>query len=155
MQFRKSVASVASTAAILSFTPCGGLGAQEARDSTAVVQTARAYHEYLAAGDTTGALRLLSPDVVIVESGNIEDLEHYRTGHLIADMRYAQSVTREPGEIRVVVRGDVAWAASTASITGERQGEPFNSTSAELMVLSRHDGGWRIRAIHWSSRRSP
>lgn len=154
MQVRVSAHAVAPIVAVLILGFLKGTEAQVTNDSTSVVQTVRAFHDHLTAGDSTEAIRLLSPDVVIVEGGNIEDLEHYRSGHLRADMRYAQSVTREQGNIRVVVQGDAAWAVSTASMSGEREGEPFSSTSAELMVLSRQNGEWRIRAIHWSSRRA-
>ena len=52
----------------------------------------------------------------------------------------------------VVVRGDAAWVSSTSSTTGEYRGRQINSRGAELMVLSREPDGWKIRAIHWSSR---
>jgi hypothetical protein len=51
------------------------------------------------------------------------------------------------------VRGDVAWASSLTSVEGELRGRAINSVSAELMVLSREDDGWKIRAIHWSRER--
>ena len=56
------------------------------------------------------------------------------------------------GPMRVVVRGDAAWVSSTSSTTGEYRGRQVDSSGAELMVLSRTPQGWRIAAIHWSSR---
>lgn len=110
------------------------------------------YHTALASGDSTTALALLADDVVILESGGIEDKDHYRSGHLAGDMRFAQAVPRERDEIRVVVLGDVAWAYST-SVTQGRMGErEINSQGAELVVLALEGGDWKIRAIHWSSR---
>ncbi|MFL5385010.1 MAG: hypothetical protein ACJ8GN_21020 [Longimicrobiaceae bacterium] len=55
------------------------------------------------------------------------------------------------------MRGEVAWAASTSTTQGEFRGRAINSEGAELMVLTRERGGWRIAAIHWSShnRRPP
>jgi len=106
----------------------------------------------LASGDSTRALDLLADDVVILESGGVENKEHYRSGHLSGDMRFAQAVSRERGEISVVIVGDVAWAHST-SVTQGRMGErEINSRGAELVVLARSGGTWKIRAIHWSSR---
>lgn len=111
-----------------------------------------AYHTALASGDSTTALALLTDDVTILESGGTENKEHYRSGHLAGDMRFAQAVRRDRGEIHVTVVGDVAWAWST-NVTQGRMGErEINSNGAELMVLSRVDGRWMIRAIHWSSR---
>jgi ketosteroid isomerase-like protein len=90
--------------------------------------------------------------VTILESGGVEDKSHYRSGHLAGDMRFAQAVPRQRGEITVTVRGDVAWAHST-SVTEGRMGErEINSQGAELVVLAREGGTWRIQAIHWSSR---
>jgi ketosteroid isomerase-like protein len=46
----------------------------------------------------------------------------------------------------------VAWATSTSTARGEFRGRPVNSEGAELMVLTRTPEGWKISAIHWSSR---
>ena len=55
------------------------------------------------------------------------------------------------GLVRVL--GDVAWATSVSRVHGQFRGRVIDSDSAELMVLVRHGAGWRITAIHWSSRR--
>ena len=121
-------------------------------DETAVAATVDAYHSALASGDSTTALALLADDVTILESGGVEDKEHYRSGHLAGDMRFAQAVERDRGEVTVRIVGDIAWAWST-SVTQGRMGErEINSQGAELMVLQRVDGEWLIKAIHWSSR---
>ncbi len=117
-----------------------------------VVATIDAFHAALAAGDTATALSLLADDVTILESGGVEDKEHYRSGHLAGDMRFAQTVPRERGEVHVHIVGEVAWAWST-SVTQGRMGErEIDSQGAELMVLARAGGEWRISAVHWSSR---
>lgn len=117
-----------------------------------VTEVIESYHAALAAADSAAALSLLADDVVILESGGVEDKEHYRSGHLAGDIRFAQAVPRERGEISVRVVGDVAWAWST-SVTQGRMGErEIDAQGAELMVLNRRDGAWRIQAIHWSSR---
>jgi ketosteroid isomerase-like protein len=124
------------------------LEAQEA----AVIEVIEAFHAALAAGDSTKALSLLADDVVILESGGTEDKSHYRSGHLSGDMRFAQAVPRERSEVDVRILGDVAWATST-SVTQGRMGErEINSQGAELAVLARDGGSWKITAIHWSSR---
>jgi len=116
---------------------------------TAVID---AYHTALAAGDSVEALGHLAPDVTILESGGLEDKQSYRSGHLSADMRFAQAVPRERGEIQVSLLGDVAWAHSTNITQGQIGDREINSQGAELMVLARQDGVWKIKAIHWSSR---
>ncbi len=111
-----------------------------------------AYHAALATGDSTAPLALLAPDAIIVESGGIETRDEYRSHHLPGDIGFARAIKGERGPVRVVTQGDIAWATSTSTTQGEYRGRQINSASAELMVLSRGPNGWKIRAIHWSSR---
>ena len=121
-------------------------------DENAVIAVVDAYHTALASGDSTTALSLLAEDVTILESGGVEDKEHYRSGHLAGDMRFAQAVPRERSETTVTVAGDVAWAWSTSTTQGRMGDRDIDSRGAELMVLGRAGDTWQIRAIHWSSR---
>jgi uncharacterized GH25 family protein/ketosteroid isomerase-like protein len=127
-------------------------GTAMASDSAAIVAVVERYHEALARGDSATALSLLAPDAVILESGGLETRAEYRSHHLPGDIAFSRAVRRERGPIRVVVQGDVAWVSSTSTSQGEYGGRAINSTGAELMVLTRESGDWRIRAIHWSSR---
>ena len=118
----------------------------------AVIDVVDTYHSALATGDSATALSLLADDVTILESGGVEDKDHYRSGHLAGDMRFAAAVPRVRSEIRVTVLGDVAWAWSTNTAQGRVGDREVNSRGAELMVLTRQGQRWMIRAIHWSSR---
>jgi ketosteroid isomerase-like protein len=126
--------------------------AAQASDSAAVAATVRAYHAALAVGDSLAALGLLAPDAVILESGGMESRAEYRSHHLSADIEFARAVPSVRGEIAVTVEGDVAWASSTSTTEGMLGERRINSSGAELMVMARTPEGWRIRAIHWSSR---
>jgi ketosteroid isomerase-like protein len=123
-----------------------------AQDSAEVAGTVARFHHALAAGDSAAVLALLAPDAVILESGGVEDVAEYRGHHLPADIEFARAIqgTRTPVQVRV--RGDVAWAAGTSVAQGQFRGRAINSAGAELMVLTRTPDGWRITAIHWSSR---
>jgi ketosteroid isomerase-like protein len=121
-------------------------------DSIAVATTVLAYHEALTTGDSIAALALLAPDAVILESGGVESRAEYRAHHLHSDIAFARAVSSERSPVRVVVSGDVAWASSTSTTTGSFRDRPINAAGAELMVLVRTPDGWRIAAIHWSSR---
>ena len=121
-------------------------------DSADVANVVHAYDRALRAGDSVAALALLADDAVILESGGVETREEYRSHHLPADMRFAQAVASESSPVRVRVRGDVAWAWSTSVTQGQYRGRQINSVGAELMVLTRSPSGWKISAIHWSSR---
>jgi uncharacterized protein (TIGR02246 family) len=123
-----------------------------ARDSAEVAAVVARFHQALETGDSAAVLTLLAPDAVILESGGVEDVAEYRGHHLPADIEFARAIqgTRTPVQVRV--RGDVAWAAATSVAQGQFRGRAINSAGAELMVLARAPGGWRITAIHWSSR---
>lgn len=130
------------------------LGAQvpSRQDSTDVAAVVERFHGALARGDSLGALELLADDVVVLESGASETKADYRAHHLQADIAFAGAVPAQAGPLSVSVRGDVAWASRTRTTQGEYRGRAVNSASAELIVLTRESEGWRIRAIHWSSR---
>ncbi len=120
-------------------------------DSAAVAAAVNGFHSALVAGDSVQAIGLLDSAVVILESGDEERLAEYRAHHLAADIEFSRAVRSTASPVRVTVRGDVAWASSTSTTVGTFRGRAINSAGAELMVLTRSNGGWRIVAIHWSS----
>ena len=135
--------------------PCPRLPAppgQAANDSGEVAGTVERFHAALEAGDSAAALGLLADDVVILESGGAETRDEYRAGHLPADIAFAKAVPSRRESMNVRVRGEAAWASAIRTTQGEYRGRQVNSRGVELIVLSREPGGWRIRAIHWSSR---
>ncbi len=131
-----------------------GQAVAQQTDSAAVAATVARYQTALAAGDSTSAVELLASDAVILESGGVETLAEYRSHHLPADIEFASSIPAQRSALHVSVVGDVAWVTSTSVSQGEFRGRQINSRGAELMVLTRTPRGWRIRAIHWSSRSS-
>lgn len=124
-------------------------------DSAAVAAVVAKYHDALAAGDSTGVLALLHDDAVILESGGIETRAEYRSHHLPGDINFARSARSQRSPVHVRIRGDVAWSTATSTTQREVNGTPTTSMMSELMVLVRTPTGWKISAIHWSSRRSP
>jgi len=127
------------------------LGQQTSKDD--VVAVIDAFHAALVAGDSSAALNYLAEDVTILEGGGIENKEHYRSGHLAGDIRFAQAVPRKRSEMEVNIVGNIAWTYSTSIIQGKMGDREINSRGAELMVLALENGTWKIKAIHWSSRR--
>ncbi|MEX1181986.1 MAG: nuclear transport factor 2 family protein [Gemmatimonadota bacterium] len=124
-----------------------------AADSASAVHAVEQYHAALAAGDSVVAVSLLADDVLILESGAIETRSAYLGHHLGADMQASKNSkgTRVIQSVRLA--GDVAWVvAKTTNPPSGAQGST-GSEMAELMVLSRTPTGWKIRAVHWSSRR--
>jgi ketosteroid isomerase-like protein len=113
------------------------------------------YHQALVDGDSLAALALLAQDAVILESGGLESREEYRSHHLPADIAFAGAVKGTRSPVKTWTRGDVAWTTATSLVRGNYQKRVVNSSGAELMVLTRTAGGWKIRAIHWSSHDRP
>lgn len=126
--------------------------AAQASDSSDVANAVHAFDWALSTGDSAGVLALLADDAVVLESGGVETRGEYRAHHLPADIQFARTVPSESGDVHVKVVGDVAWAWSTFVTKGAFRGRRVNSMGAELMVLSRVRAGWKINAIHWSSR---
>lgn len=149
---------IAALAAIILFASAligaqsGGLATGVDADSAAVVAVVDRYHKALSDGDTVIALSLLAHDAMILESGDVETREEYRSHHLPADIAFARAVPSVHGPVRVVIQRDAAWAISTSKARGSYRGRSIDSQGAELMVVTRERDGWKIRAIHWSSR---
>ena len=126
-------------------------------DSAAVAAAAERFRSALARGDSATALDLLAPDLQVLESGELENRAQYRQHHLPADIEYAMALRSTHKVSAVVVHGNAAWVTSTSISQGTIKDRRINSAGAELLVLSRANprAPWRIRAIHWSSRRRP
>ena len=141
-----------AAAGVMSLWPSTVLPQGRASDSAGAASVVRQFHDALVRGDSAAALALLAEDAIVLEAGTIETRAEYQQHHLPADIRFAQAVPSARGSARVVVTGDLAWITSSSGATGTFEDRPINSAGAELMVLSRTAVGWRIRAIHWSSR---
>jgi ketosteroid isomerase-like protein len=121
-------------------------------DSSDVVGAVARFHTALATGDSLGALALLAPDALVVESGTVETRAQYRADHLAADISYARAVTSTYTVVSLTVQGVAAWVTSTSVSQGQSGGRQVSGAGAELMVLRKGSAGWQIAAVHWSSR---
>jgi ketosteroid isomerase-like protein len=129
--------------------------AQPAGDEAGARAAASGFHAALTAGDAGKAMALVAEDALFLEAGSVETRAEYEKDHLPADIAFEKGVTIKRGPLRVVVSGNAAWVTSTSEYGGSYQGRKVDSIGTELMVLSRGDSGWRIRAVHWSSRPRP
>jgi len=138
------VALIAAAAAVLTAR------AISAQNPEAVVA---AFHEALASGDSSQALAMLAPDVLIYENGVVESSrDEYRSHHLPADMAFAASTMREVLAQSGGQSADVAWLTSSTVTKGTFRGREIDSRGTETMLLRQTAEGWRITHIHWSSR---
>lgn len=121
-------------------------------DSAAVVEVIEGFHETLAARDSAAVDAMLLPDAVILESGGLETKEEYFGHHFGADAAFLENMDREIERRQVRIEEGTAWVSTTSRLSGTYNGESLDIDSAELMVLREMPEGWRIAAIHWSSR---
>jgi len=126
-----------------------------ATDSAAVARVAKAFDQILETGDTTGLNALLAPDLRVLEGGSVETRQEYLSHHLFDDIEFARAVKQERTSFHYSCEGSVAWLFSTSTAVGSFRGREINNDGAELMILSRTQRGWQIRAVHWSSARRP
>jgi ketosteroid isomerase-like protein len=126
------------------------------KDSALIVAVVEKFHSALAASDSAAVKSLLANDVVVLESGELENRAEYLAHHMGADMEFARTVKSERKVVSVTRNGDSAWLVAKSTTVGTFKGRAINSQGAELMVLTKSGSGWKIRAIHWSSaRRQP
>jgi ketosteroid isomerase-like protein len=123
-----------------------------ANEEASVAAAVKVFHGAYAAGNAAQVMQFIHEDAMMMEGGNIETRAQYEKDHLPADIAFEKEVQAKRMPVRVVVRGDTAWVTTSADFVGTFQGKPVDFQGLELMVLSREPAGWRIRAIHWSSR---
>jgi ketosteroid isomerase-like protein len=140
-----------SVALGLAIVDSGTKSMAEGGDPSGPLATLDAFHGALASKDSAGAVALLADDVLIQEGGHVETRDEYLNHHLGADMEFASQVPTRREVLRAIREGDVAWVASSTHMEGEFKGQPVLAGGAELVVLSRLNGAWRIRSVHWSS----
>jgi ketosteroid isomerase-like protein len=120
---------------------------------TDVTTVLESFYGAMKRGDTAAAMNLIAPDALFLESGRLETRAEYEANHLPSDIAFEREVTGKRGPMRVSFSGDAAWVIVTTDYVGTFEGSPVDFTSAQLAVLTRETGDWRIRSIHWSSRR--
>ncbi len=121
-------------------------------DEAAIRAVVDGFHAALAAGDSTGALGYLHPDLVVHESGHAETLAEYRSGHLASDIEFSRAVSFETARDAVVLGSDLAFYLREYRMKGTFREREIDAAGVETIALTPTPEGWKIRHIHWSSR---
>jgi hypothetical protein len=116
---------------------------------------AASFHAALARGDSAAAAELLDSEAMIAESGDLQTRAEYLAHHLGEDIEFAKALPSKRTITQAKREGSVAWIVATSVSKGTVNDKPIDSRGAELMVLSRAGSDWKIRGIHWSSRKAP
>jgi len=112
------------------------------------------FHRAIVQGDRSAALGLLAPDAVFLESGESQTRAEYEREHLGEDIAFARATKTEHSPLKIQQDGNTAWVVGTSKTTGTFNDRKIDSVGVELAVLTKGDSGWRIRAIHWSNRKT-
>ena len=141
------VVMAATTLSLASCSPASVASESE------VISVVEAFYGAMKKGDASAAMGVIAPDAVFLESGKLETRAEYEMNHLPADIEFESEVTGKRGPMQVKINGDTAWVIATTEYDGTFDGAPVNFVGAQLADLARADNAWRIRSIHWSSRR--
>lgn len=118
-------------------------------------ETVSAFHAAIQAGDRAKALELLSPSIVIYESGHVErSRDEYASHHLGSDMEFGKAVSRKVLKHSERVDGNVAMVMEETETTGKFKDKPVHSFGVETAILEKKGDGWVIVHVHWSSRKA-
>jgi ketosteroid isomerase-like protein len=131
---------------------CDRIRQDVAADTAAVGAVVEAFYGAMKAADKAAAMALIAEDAMFVEGGRLETRAQYEANHLPADIDFEKAVAGNRTSTQVTIDRDAAWVIATTEYHGTFENEPVNFVSAQLMLLTRHDAGWKIRSIHWSSR---
>ena len=138
-------------AALVSSACASAPPAPSEADVTAVVES---FYAAIKKGDSAGAMSVIAPDAVFLESGKLETRAEYEANHLPADISFEKEVDGKRHPMQVTFKDDAAWVIALTDYDGTFEGDPVSFVSAQLVVLTRDAGKWLIRSIHWSSRRN-
>jgi ketosteroid isomerase-like protein len=134
-------------------TGLSACGQPTAEAQAEVRNTLESFYAAMKNADNAGAMSNIADDAVFVESGRLETRDEYEKNHLPADISFEKQVSGKRGEWKITIKDDTAWAIALTDYDGIFDGAPVAFTSGQLAVLSRDAGAWKIRSIHWSSRR--
>ncbi len=143
--------SVAIVLALVGLSPRDIIAQVASTDAAGITAVVERFHRALRQGDRTSALALLAPDAAILESGESQSRAEYEHEHLGEDMAFARATTIARSPLKIQQDGNVAWTIASTHAQGTFNGRIIDNMGVELMVLTKQEGEWRIRAIHWSS----
>lgn len=147
---------------LLSFAVASAMGmppARAAEPSTTPAETAAAYLTAMESSDLDAAEALFVQDSSIFETGGVEGAwQSYREHHIGPELDAIESFVISRGEFieGKSVDGSLAFVAWPIEYTIDvADGRLIESRGTVTFVLERHEGHYKIRHLHWSSRRKP
>jgi uncharacterized protein (TIGR02246 family) len=116
-------------------------------------QVADELYEAFRSSDPDRIKVLMADDVKIFESGRLEaSLDEYASHHLAADMDFLQHLERKVTAQHVEESDALAVVTTLSLYSGIYKEVSKRLRMTETLVMKNTDEGWRIHAVHWSSK---
>jgi ketosteroid isomerase-like protein len=142
-------------AAATTATPSTAVQPDSDPAAAAAIAVVERFSAALAAGRIDQAAAHLDPDVIVLESGGVEQSrDEYLARHAKADAAFLEDAQVTLKHRRAQASGDLAWVASESEIRVMKAADAMTIDSTETMVLRKTGDDWKIVHIHWSSRRA-
>lgn len=114
-----------------------------------------AFHAALSSGDKAAAVALLSPEVLIFESGYVErSRAEYASHHLDGDIAFSKTASRKVLSEGERTEGKTAVIWQETETTGTAKGKDIHVFGTETAILEKVGDRWMIVHVHWSSRKA-
>jgi uncharacterized protein (TIGR02246 family) len=107
-------------------------------------------------GDLEAIEKLWAHDetVTVAEGGSFNyGWTDFRDHHLRPEIEAMKNVKFPIEDIKVQVKGDLAWATYSYRMNGQYKGSLYYSAGAATMVLEKRNGAWLIVHEHTSAKR--
>ena len=144
-------------AAALAAAPLAAQNETRAKKSSAPTEVASAYLDAMDAADLDRAEALFARESSIFEGGGEEGTwKHYREHHIGPELAELSSFKTTKGKPEEEVSADgsmamVAWPLEYRIVL--KDGKTVESKGTVTFVLVREGDAYRIRHLHWSSRK--
>lgn len=122
------------------------------QEETKAVHALKDFRTAIINNDSEKASALLTDDARILESGGIETKEEYLSHHFHSDGKFLSAMERHQMSQKVTSDGNTVWISTVSHMSGTYNERNIDISSAELAVVVKTEEGWKISAVHWSSR---
>lgn len=124
-------------------------------EEAALRRVVDAYHDAVARKDLATLASLFHPDLVVFESGGVNPTRaDYLDHHLGPELKELHSWRTDGMEVRLVPGKETAMALCHFTYQAQTMGgKQYAGEATETLGLVLTSEGWRIRHLHWSSRR--
>lgn len=116
-----------------------------------VIEILDRFEQAIVNNDRETASELLADEIRILEGSTIETKDEYLSHHFHADGKFLSAMERTIESQKVFIKENTAWATTKSQLQGEYNDQSVNLSSLELAVLTKENGHWKIKALHWSS----